>query len=87
MFHLLSKVPEEMRNKNELLNEFYKKYEETDLKKVEVMKMDWEYNRSKIIPESIMKSKTLNRISIHIFLKRFNFQKLVIKILIKIANR
>lgn len=35
VFHLLSKVPEEMREKDELISEFYKKYEETDLKKVE----------------------------------------------------
>jgi hypothetical protein len=28
-------VPEEMREKDEMISEFYKKYEEKDLKKVE----------------------------------------------------
>ena len=37
IFHLLSKVPEEMREKDELISEFYRNYEENDLKKVESM--------------------------------------------------
>jgi len=34
IYQLLSKVPEEMREKDELISEFYKEYEKIDLKKV-----------------------------------------------------
>ena len=35
IFHMLSHVPEQMREKDEIISEFYRNYEENDLKKVE----------------------------------------------------